>query len=167
MAVEILLTRGLATIVDDVDADWLNQWKWCANPTQPRGGQPCYYAARNIKISHGTYTKVLMHRAIIDAPHKVFVDHINGNKLDNRRSNLRPATNSQNLANRHSIKNRYGYLGVWRNQADSGGYYGFITCQGKHHRTVTFPLAEDAAKARDALARQLFGDFAMLNFPNQ
>lgn len=165
MAVEIPLTRSLAAIVDDADAEWLSQWKWLALSTPARGGKIGYYAARQIMRTPRKVTAVLMHRAILDAPRGLRVDHRNGDKLDNRRANLRLATNSQNLANRHSIKNRYGYLGIWKNKAESGGFYGYVTCEGKCHRTETYRSAVDAAKARDALASQLFGEFAALNFP--
>src|SRR5689334_16735192 len=90
----IPLTRGQSAIVDDTDFEWLSQWKWCALPTHRKDG---YYAVRRTPNSNGKL--LFMHKFILGATTNQG-DHINGNKLDNRRDNLRPATRKQNLFNR-------------------------------------------------------------------
>lgn len=92
-------------------------------------------------------------------------DHIDGNKLDNRRSNLRVATVSQNQFNRRMDKrNKSGYFGVdfdkkrgkWRAQG----------CVGYKHTMIgRFDSPEEAALARDKWAIENHGEFARLNFP--
>jgi hypothetical protein len=88
---------GLVALVDDADYDWLSQWNWTAISTHRKNGG---YAVRmeNQKM-------ILMHRQILDAPEGAEVDHINGNGLDNRRSNLRFATRRQGQANRRLFTN--------------------------------------------------------------
>ena len=82
----IPLTKGYVTIVDVSDYDWLMQWKWQISP----GNRDYLYAARAIKIPKTRRCRSeRMHRLILNAPDKVFVDHINGDGLDNRRCNLR------------------------------------------------------------------------------
>jgi hypothetical protein len=93
------------------------------------------------------------------------VDHRNRNGLDNRRENLRPSTNSQNLGNRIGSPNSSSkYKGVhwdstrgkWRTQAQH---------DGKTYRLGRFDSEEEAAAAYDRKALELWGEFALLNFP--
>lgn len=97
---KIKLTQNKYALVDDLDFKWLNQWKW----TYGKG-----YAYRK-KDSKTTY----MHRLINNTPEGFETDHINRNKLDNRRENLRTVTNSQNKLNTNLQKNnKSGYRGIW------------------------------------------------------
>ena len=105
---EIELTRGKVSLVDDNDYGWLSQNKW----------QFDRYAYRTIKVGKKKRS-VRMHREIMKPPKGMVVDHINGNKTDNRRENLRVVTQSDNGINRHCGK-RAGssskYFGVfWDN----------------------------------------------------
>jgi hypothetical protein len=104
----IPLTQGKFAMVDDADFDWLNQWNWQANLIKG-----IWYATRGIrepKIARGIYGKVVrvsMHRVILDLKDRWELgDHLDGNGLNNQRSNLRKATNSQNLRNsyKHRLK---------------------------------------------------------------
>jgi hypothetical protein len=105
---KIELTKGKFAIVDDEDFEWLNQWKW---QYDSHG-----YATRKLWIigGKGKTEKIYLHRLIMDNPTNKEVDHINRNKLDCRKSNLRLVTHSQNLLNRPANSNNTsGYKGVF------------------------------------------------------
>jgi len=92
-----------------------------------------------------------------------YIDHIDGNGLDNRRQNLRPANESTNGANRAiSSNNTSGFKGVVRSRTKWGAV---ITPSGRKVWLGTFLTPEDAARAYDAAAAVYFGEFARLNFP--
>ena len=92
---KIELTKGQFAMVDDDDFEELSKHKWWVGS----GG----YAAREVSLGtkDGKHLRktVLMHRQILKAPDGMDVDHANHNKLDNRKSNIRLATRSQNKAN--------------------------------------------------------------------
>lgn len=105
---EIPLTRGQVTIVDEADFDWLSQWKWRA---QWVTGQRSFIALRTVGVK-----AVLMHRLILglEPGDKRQGDHINRDTLDNRRSNLRIASPSQNAWNQGVRRiSSTGYKGVF------------------------------------------------------
>ena len=92
------------------------------------------------------------------------VDHANGNKLDNRRENLRVCTQSQNSANKKVPRNNTsGYKGVARTAA--GTYRAQVAKEGVIHIVGTYPDAESAARAYDDAAVGLYGEYAATNFP--
>ena len=100
---EIPLTQGKVAIVDADDYEWLTQWKWSFN----KG-----YAKRGGRINYKQY-HVLMHRLIAQTPAGVDTDHINRNKLDNRRCNLRACSRTLNCLNRDKQSNNtVGFKGV-------------------------------------------------------
>jgi hypothetical protein len=91
------------------------------------------------------------------------VDHINGNPLDNRRSNLRLATHIQNQWNTHRpTHKKAGFRGVYRH---NNFWLAQICFFGKKIRAYNFETPEEAARYRDKLAIQYHGEFAVLNFP--
>ena len=97
-----------------------------------------------------------MHRVILNAPPGVEVDHINGNGLDNRRSNLRLATRAQGQANRGRFKsNKSGYKGV---------HFDKQLGKWKLAFSAHFDTAEEAAQMYDRIARIVFGEYAKTNF---
>ena len=109
-----------------------------------------------------------IHRLIMEAPSGKIVDHINHDIYDNRRVNLRICNNSENIMNsRISTKSTTGYKGV---SIDKGNtkriYYAAIMKNYKKYFLGSFYTAEEAALAYDKKARELFGEFAYLNFPN-
>ncbi len=108
---EIKLTQGKVAIVDDEDFEYLNQWKWFY----------CRYAKRTYR--EGESNRVIgikrpklyerMHRVIVKCPEGLFVDHIDGNPLNNQKSNLRICTLIENSKNRKSkTGSTSDYLGV-------------------------------------------------------
>ncbi|MHC4574071.1 MAG: HNH endonuclease [Planctomycetota bacterium] len=107
-----------------------------------------------------------MHREICCAPRGVVVDHIDGNGLNNRKSNLRLCTVRQNLWNRRPAGGTSLYKGVcWR--AEKKKWAARITCRDRRHHLGYFDTEMEAADAYDKKAAALFGEFAYLNFPNQ
>lgn len=156
---EIQLTKGYTALVDDVDYEWLSQYSWFST-----GPHSYAYATRWAPRPEGRIL-VYMHRMILDAPSAVSVDHIDGNSLNNQRSNLRLATHGENMRNRkrHS-NNTSGYTGVYWD-ASKRKWRAEVRLNGKNKHAGYFSDVEEAAKARDLLARELHGEFARLNFP--
>lgn len=107
-----------------------------------------------------------MHRQILGLKHGdgLKCDHINGNGLDNRNSNLRLATNSQNQHNaRKQLNNRSGYMGVsWDRRTER--WLVQIQADNVQRHLGRFDDPVEAACAYDDAARKLHGEFATLNF---
>lgn len=129
--------------------------------------------ARNWYLHSGKYAasgprtsvRVFLHRLLLQVPEGMFVDHINGDKLDNRRCNLRAATAHQNARNRaNHQKTSSRFKGVYFHK-HTRKWKGTIHVDGKHSHLGLFANEEDAARAYDAAARQHYGEFARLNFP--
>ena len=95
-----------------------------------------------------------------------YVDHRNGNGLDNRRANLRPATQQQNTYNRGPVPSRTSgpYKGVYLRR-HLGTYYAQIQAEGVCYNGPSSPSAEVCARWYDMMARKLHGEFAYQNFP--
>lgn len=146
------LSKGQFAVIDKEDAPIIAPHNWTF-----RHGP---YAQRTFERD-AKRTSILMHREIMNAPAGVEVDHRDGNGLNNRRSNLRLAERWQNAVNR---KHGSGYRGVCR----WGRYWiADIGHQGKRMRIGYFSTPEEAARAYDAKAVMLHGDFARLNFPQE
>lgn len=118
----------------------------------------CYNQNGYIKNQHG-----LLHRAIMKAKPHELVDHINHDKLDNRKRNLRIATKAQNSQNSLiCINNKSGYKGVsWHKVAKKWAVY--ITIKGKSTYLGLFTDKKQAAMAYNISASEHFGEFAKLN----
>jgi hypothetical protein len=123
---------------------------------------------RDSKYAHSTCTfgrKVYLHRLVMQAARGVQVDHIDGDGLNNRRSNLRICTNGLNQRNqRKSAGKTSQYKGVSRHKA-SGKWQAFIQHEGKSKWLGNFENEVAAAIAYDFAAERLFGEFAHVNFP--
>ena len=153
----LFLIGGQEVLVDDEDFDALNALRWHINWNA--AGKNCY-ATRRKKVD-GKWTLSLMHREIINAPLGSVTDHINGNGLDNRRCNLRICSQAENARNRRKSKKTPLFKGIQRLRSEWRAQIGH---DGKTHHLGRFKTAEEAARAYDAAARILHGEFALLNF---
>ncbi len=157
------LSKGYYTLIDRADYDRVTEFSWCA---QVRKTNPLVYALRGPNTTrrnpYGSVSRHrYLHRFLMDAPEGYVVDHINGDTLDNRRSNLRVVTQRQNIANSRTY-NRTGYKGVTRR----GRRWVAQIRDGARIRIIgSFFSLEDAARAYDAEAYRMYGDCARLNFP--
>lgn len=149
---EIKLTRGKIALVDDADYSWLmqcNSWN---------------YATSGYAVCH-TYDKgYYMHRLIMNPPAGMVIDHINRDKLDNRRLNLRVCTQSQNHANQSLwTKNKHSkYKGVtWHEKA--GKWVAQTQIKGKQLYLGLYETEKDAARAYNEATIKHFGEFASPN----
>jgi hypothetical protein len=127
-----MLTQGKKAVVDDSDFEWLNQWKWRFHHG---------YASRTSK-------NIMMHRVLNDTPEGFDTDHINRDKLDNRRCNLRTTTRSHNNLNAPAQSNsKSGVRGVWfSHQWDR--WYAQIKVDGKRLCLGSSKSKEAAIKLR-------------------
>jgi hypothetical protein len=152
---EIKCDCKLTVKVDDDDYFILSQFKW---HTVFSSGNA--YAAHQFLINDKRVS-VSMHRLLIKIPDGYIVDHIDGDGLNNQRSNLRICTKQENAMNARSDKTGSSkYKGVIL-QKGRRSYHAII--QGKYIGSFIDEI--EAAKAYDKKAAELFGEFARLNFP--
>ena len=149
-------------IVDRYDYNRLRQYKWRLNRSNRT-----FYAFCTRSRGPLLRPQVLwMHHLVLPPPDGLLVDHRNHNGLDNRRSNLRLATYSENIQNaRKTIsKTSSRYKGVDRVRA-TGKFRARVVVSGKRLFLGSFDSEIDAAKAYDAAAKQYYGEYACTNFP--
>ncbi len=158
----IALTKGQITVVDAEDYERINAYRWRAtwNP-----GSSHFYAVRCVRTSEGTKTVILAREIMgLCAGEKITVDHINPDEtLDNRKSNLRLATTSQQGMNKHRIsRNSTGFKGVsWDKRSNK---FRAIICLNK--KLIHLGFFGDAALAHEAYkiaAIEYHGEFARSN----
>ena len=151
---EIQLTQGKVALVDDEDFEYLNQWKWCAHKHRNT-----FYVVRNTTLNGKRITK-LMHGVILNGKG---IDHIDHNGLNNQKSNLRFCTQSQNLMNTKKRANTSSiYKGVHFDNRTKK-WLAQINLRGKQIYIKLLSSEVDAARAYNAKATELFGEFANLN----
>ena len=147
----IPLTHGKFALVDAADYALVSAFPW-----------------RAVRIRHTWYAETYvegareyMHRLIMGCGPGEQVDHRDGDGLNNRRrGNLRPVTHALNQANRRAVRSASRFKGVTRR---GGRWRAYITVDGKFRSLGTFGTPEDAARAYDKAARELFGEFACTN----
>lgn len=146
---KIKLTNGGVVLVDAEDFGWLNQYNWWRDPKYV------------VRVSGGE--TIWMHREINKTPQHLQTDHINGNPLDNRRSNLRSVTAAQNQYNQRPQRGRSSrYKGVgWHKEKRK--WRAYIKKMGVDKHLGYFVAEADAAKRYNEEAKNLFGSFAKLN----
>ena len=149
---KIILTNGGYAKVDADDFEWLEQWDWQLNENG--------YAYRMVGDKNNRQT-ILMHREILKTPDDMISDHINGNKTDNRKKNLRVVNHEQNARNRfgnHCAKSKYKGVSVYK-----GRYGARIRLNGKVEWLGLFDNEIDAALAYNKAASEAWGEYAKLN----
>lgn len=154
MSCIIYLPRDYHTLVSVEDYEHLSAVSWSVNLDRYMKAYACRTVAGK---------RIYMHREITACPPHLVVDHINGNTLDNRRSNLRICTSRQNLANTCTFSVS-GYKGV--SQHGPRLYRARI----KHDRhgeiyLGSYETPQEAAMAYDRAALLLWGEYAWLNEP--
>lgn len=154
---EIRLTQGKIALVDDEDFEWLNQWKWYVD----KG-----YATRNIRLESGKRITIKMHRMILglNVGDEMFGDHINGNRSDNRRENLRSCSHAENQRNaKKNSNNSSGFKGVSFDKQHKK-WVAQISINGKGSRIGFFSTPEAAHSAYCAAALKHHGEFANFGY---
>lgn len=152
----IVTTDGRSVLVDRDDLPLLAQSAWRTFKSNTKSRDVRYAIAGNI----------LMHRLIMGLERKdgKIVDHINGDGLDNRKSNLRLATNQQNVGNMRKWRGKHRYKGVrYCKKADR--WLASIVINRKQIHLGSWMTEEQAARAYDEAAVEYRGNFASLNFP--
>lgn len=158
MCKQVPLGQAHHALVDDADYPSLAQRRWFRSENG--------YAIGFIPTGE-RFKLEYMHRLLMNAPPHLWVDHINGDPLDNRRSNLRLATPAQNIQyKRISPLSQTGLKGVgWHKRRKK--FHARIQQCGSRVHLGFFEDAETAALAYDFAARTLFGAFARPNYPDQ
>jgi len=148
----IKLSRGLFAIVDDKDFERLSEFKWYASQKIPGG----VFYARNTYCGY-------MHRFLLGVTDTyTYVDHKDGDTLNNTRDNIRACTPGQNMANKRvSKKNKTGYKGV--TVTYNGKFRADLYCDREWYYLGIFDCAKEAAIAYNKKAIEIFGDFAHIN----
>lgn len=158
MPVEIPLTRGFVALVDPADAERVLAYPWTA--LTPRRNLSAYAIYKKGVITQSGRHE-LLHRFLMDAPPSLEVDHIDRNGLNCQRNNMRLATSGQNKVNRASANNVTGFRGVRRHKG--GTFSASIRLHLQETSLGHFATAVEAAVAYNVAARELHGDFAVLN----
>jgi hypothetical protein len=151
----IPLTQGRVAIVDDEDYDLLSRFKWCYSVKDKAGN--CGYALRRNPETGGV---IYMHRQILNSEQGTITDHINCDRLDNRKENLRQCSQLENSRNRgRNSNNKSGYKGVYLHRP-SNKWAAII-----HHNRIgkylgLFHTKEEAHAAYCRAAIEMHGEFA-------
>ena len=150
---QIPVGEGLYAYVDAADFDWLNQWNWHLHNG---------YAARREKGK-----TIYLHRAIMQPPPGMVVDHLNQNRLDDTRVNLKVCTQRENLCNREKRRGTASrFRGLYFCKR-IGKWCARIKLEGIPIYLGSFAQETEAARARDRAAVEYLGAAARLNFPEE
>ena len=148
------LERTTKVIIDEDDFEWINKYTWYAYPTKN------YVCAKRFDSATQIFRN--MHRDILHQNDPaIWVDHINLNSLDNRKSNLRLSNAKTNAYNRKGYSSKSIYKGI--GPCRSGKFQARIVYNGKTIHLGTYDTEVQAAGAYNTKAQELFKDFALLN----
>lgn len=157
--VEITTKDGTVFLIDKADFELVNAHKWHASLRKDKKTKSI---AGSVRID-GEKKVMFLHRFLLNPPKGLYVDHINRNPLDNRRSNLRICTHEENARNTTIHKdNTTGYKGIY---PDQGKYSVVVMKDRKRFYGGWFADPVEAARKYDELALKHHGEFASLNFP--
>jgi len=164
---EIHLSAGKVSLIDDEDFEKVNQFKWSFFSHKTTPG----YAGRSILVGHRDLNKpkgdsknqifknVSLHRFILNAPEGCHIDHINGDTLDNRRSNLRIVNKSQNAMNSKLRKdNTSGHKGVNWNKIHRR-WIARVKVGGKEIFSKSYKTFEEAVEGREKAVKKYHGEY--------
>lgn len=157
----IPLSKDDVAIVDDENYEWLMQWRWTAQRRNDRD-RSSYYVKCHTK-QDGKWVTLLMHRLIMSCPKDMEVDHINHCGFDNRKTNLRICSRTQNTQNTRPMARKSSpHRGVvW--EKSKRRWLVRITVDGKTHHLGLFRDDREAATTYNSAARRYFGRFAYQN----
>lgn len=152
-AAYIPLTKGCEAVIDAKDAPIVDRWNWCA---MVRSNTIYAYRYRTSGTKKGA---LLLHRALMDEPKGLDVDHRDGDGLNNRRSNLRAATHAENQRNQRLAKNNTsGFKGVTWHKARAK-WQAQIVLNGRNHFLGYFRCQTAAAVAYAKASAEFHGEF--------
>lgn len=152
-------THGKKEVLyDDEDCDKISKYRWRLHKNQAGN----FYAIAHGPVINGKEKSIRMHHVIMN---NSFIDHINGNGLDNRKENLRPSNHKRNARNRQKLYKKEGilhskYKGVTRHGKK---WRAGITVDGKYICAGRFENELDAALAYNDLAIKFFNEDSFLN----
>lgn len=156
---KISLTKGFEAIIDDEDFDKVSRYRWYSDVKKRR-----VYAGRSERGDDGLPRSISMHRFILGHCGNLGVDHIDGNGLNNQKSNLRICTQTENLRafqrKRHSATSKYRGVS-W--SSDRKKWLSQIVVNKKTINLGRYEDDMDAAKSYNIAAEKYFGAFATLN----
>ncbi len=156
--IEIAVAGGLVALIDADDFELVKADHWA-----PDFQRNTTYVRRHFINARGVRTNQYLHTLLTGW---AMVDHINGDGLDNRRTNLRPVTHVENARNMRKTRGASQYKGVSRSTGRTTNIWrARIKLPAGELRLGAFANEADAARAYDTAARELFGEFAALNFP--
>lgn len=153
---KLTLSRGLVALIDAADLPLVGEYKWSA-----LRGTRTFYATRSLRLANGARASQRLHQLILGI---TGIDHIDGNGLDNRRTNLRLASKEENGANQRKTRGTSAFKGVSWNKRNSR-WEAKVQVSGRLRHLGSYRDEIEAALAYDAAAREMFGEFAALNFP--
>ena len=146
---------GKFALIDDSDYEMLSKYKWYCDFV----GYAPTASSKKLKLQKS----IRMHRLIMGNPKNKDVDHINGDRLDNRKKNLRVCSSSQNMSNRNvQSNNKLGVKGVIRNRTGNK-FIAQIGYRRKNKFIGVFKTIRSAALAYNRAAQKYHGEFARLN----